>query len=53
MFKSDLAHKHSHKWDIAATLGQSKTGGVIAYLVVQGYGSLVLEDTSEVGEAVL
>ena len=28
-------------------------GGVVVYLVVQAYGSLALEDNSEVGEAVL
>ena len=28
-------------------------GGVVAYPVMQAYGSLALEDNSEVGEAVL
>ena len=28
-------------------------GGVVAYTVMQAYGSLALEDNSEIGEAVL
>ena len=31
----------------------SSKGGVIAYTVMQAYGSLALEDNLEVGEAVL
>ena len=30
-----------------------KKGGVVAYPVMQAYGNLVLQDNSEVGEAVM